>query len=243
MSDGRRIDFFVIGSQIGAASDLLAHLSNDPSLNVSLARDVHFFDSEAVDWKAPDYGHYHDQFDWVDRRIRGEATEIYAYWPSSLERIADYRPDTRLIFMLGDPVDRAWDHWCMEFRSGSETLPFSQAIRRGRQRLFDAEPWGHHRAFSYVEQGFYADQLERLLGLFAPEQVLILEQDEICATPERAMNRIGDFVGASSSLSSRPRPAFISDDNCMMDEADKLLLEAVYARDQSRLRTLLASLK
>lgn len=242
MSGDRRIDFIIIGAQKAGTTALFDHLSDDPSLSLSEVKEVHFFDNEAVDWAAPDYGAYHAQFDWSDQRIRGEATPIYIYWPRSLERIAAYRPDVKLILMLRNPVERAWSHWRMEFSRGAETLPFGDAIRRGRQRLFEAEPWGHHREFSYVERGFYADQLERLLGLFDPGQLLILGADELQADPDTVLTRFNAFVGAPPPPKTAPRQVHVGKDMGQMDEADRIWLEGVYAADQARLARLLEGL-
>ncbi len=140
-----RIDFIVVGAQKAGTTALHEYLASDPNYAVSKTKELHFFDDETCDWSAPDYARYHAQFDWDRPAIRGETTPIYLYWPQSLERIAAYRPDIRLVAMLRDPVERAWSHWKMERSRGVETGDFSWCIREGRRRLFACQIRYPHR--------------------------------------------------------------------------------------------------
>ena len=238
---GERVDFMVIGVQKAGTTALFDHLADDPQIALSRVKEVHFFDDESVDWAAPDYAGYHARFDPTDRPVRGEATPIYAYWPQSLERIAAYNPQARLILMLRDPVERAWSHWRMEFARGVETRPFAWCIREGRRRLFDAEPWGWHREYSYVERGFYGEQVERLFSLFPPAQVLILQADDLRTDPNRVLGQVNDFLSLAPPPAAVPRAVHVGremDYGEALSADDVAWLRRVYARDMARLLTL-----
>src|SRR5450432_473091 len=185
-----RVAFIVAGVQKGGTTALFDYLGGEAGVSLSHVKEVHFFDDAAQAWPDPDYDAYHAHFDPPDERLRGEATPIYLYWPGSLERIAAYNPAIRLIVMLREPVARAWSHWKMEYARGAETRPFAWCIRQGRQRLFDAEPWGVHREFSYVERGFYGEQMARLLGLFPREQALVLRAGDLRADPGGTLAKV-----------------------------------------------------
>lgn len=241
MSRGRRIDFVVIGAQKAGTTALFDHLADDPALSLSDVKEVHFFDDEVRDWSKPDYGDYHARFDWGRAAIRGEATPIYAYWPGALERIAAYNPAIKLVLMLRDPVERAWSHWRMEHGRGVETHDFSWCVRQGRQRLFDATPWGHHREFSYVERGFYAEQVERIFALFPREQVLILQADDLRQDPQPVLGRLNAFLGAPPPPPTTPRAVHVGAEMGGPGESDVAHLRAVYAHDQARLAALIGA--
>src|SRR6202008_942129 len=179
MAEAPLITFLIAGVQKGGTTALYDYLADYPDVALSRVKELHFFDDEALAWRAPDSRAYHAQFDpalftTASGRICGEATPIYLYWPNALERIAAYNPAMRLIVTLRDPVQRAWSHWRMEYARGAEREPFGWCIRQGRQRLFDARPpvapWGHHREFSYVERGFYGEQVGRLFSPFPHAQ-------------------------------------------------------------------------
>lgn len=233
------VDFIVVGVQKAGTTALFDYLLDDPAYSLSKVKEVHFFDDESVNWAAPDYAPYHAQFDWERPAIRGEATPIYLYWPRSLQRIGAYNPKVRLIVMLRDPVQRAWSHWRMETSRGVETRPFSWCIRQGRARLFEGEPWGAHREFSYVERGFYGEQIERLFSLFPREQVLILTAEELRQDPSKTLATLSEFLGAVPCGAVTHRDVHVGQEiGGTLDQADIALLREVYAVDMAQLKAL-----
>ncbi len=236
-----RVAFLIAGVQKAGTTALFDYLGEEPGLSLSRVKEVHFFDDEAQDWARPDIGAYHANFAPFDGRPRGEATPIYTYWPGSLERIAAYNPAMKLIVVLRDPVERAWSHWRMEYARGAETQPFAWCIRQGRQRLFAAEPWGFHREFSYVERGFYGEQVERLFELFPRDQVLLLRSDELRADPGTALAAVRGFLGLPAGAAPEPREVHVGaemDYGGGLSAEDADWLRAAYARDQARLAAL-----
>jgi hypothetical protein len=233
------VNFIVAGVQKAGTTALYDYLAEDPAIGLSQIKEVHFFDDETVDWAAPDYAPYHAQFAAEGAATRGEATPIYLYWPNSLERIRAYNPDVRLIVMLRDPVERAWSHWRMEYSRGVETQPFSWCIRDGRHRLFDAEPWGVHRELSYVERGFYGEQVDRLLGLFPRDQLLILQADDLRRDPNAVLAEVNRFLGAPPPPLLAHRDVHVGQEvGGDLSSEDVAFLRGLYARDMARLKDL-----
>ncbi len=246
MADSERVSFIVAGAQKGGTSALFDYLGEEPGLALSREKEVHFFDDERQDWARPDYGAYHLSFPAADGRLRGEATPIYLYWPNSLERIQAYNPAMKLIVLLREPVARAWSHWKMEYARSAETKPFAWCIREGRERLFDGEPtgpspWGFHREFSYVERGFYGEQIERLLSLFAREQLLMLRSQDLRDDPGAVLAAVRRFLGLPPGRSPRARDVHVGaemDYGSALAAGDVEHLGRIYARDLERLADL-----
>lgn len=239
------VSFIIAGVQKAGTTALFDYLSDDPGVSLSREKEVHFFDDETQDWARPDYGAYHANFGPADGRPRGEATPIYLYWPNCLARIAAYNPAMRLIVLLRDPVERAWSHWKMEYARGAETRPFAWCIREGRQRLFDAEPWGHHREFSYVERGFYGEQLERLFGHFPREQVLVLSAEQLSREPAPVLAKVRKFLGIPAGPDPDPRQVHVGKEmnyGSALTPDDAAFLREIYADDQARLAALTGAL-
>ena len=235
------VSFIIAGVQKAGTTALFDYLSDDPGVALSRVKEVHFFDDETQDWARPDYSAYHANFAPADGRPRGEATPIYLYWPNCPARIAAYNPAMRLIVLLRDPVERAWSHWKMEYARGAETRPFAWCIREGRQRLFDAEPWGHHREFSYVERGFYAEQLERLFSHFPREQVLVLSAEQLSREPASVLATVRKFLGIAPGPDPDPRQVHVGkemDYGSALTSDDAAFLREIFAEDQARLAAL-----
>ncbi|HEX7945682.1 MAG TPA: sulfotransferase domain-containing protein [Phenylobacterium sp.] len=233
-----RVNFLIAGVQKGGTTALFDYLGDYPDVALSDVKEVHFFDDDAQDWAAPDLAAYHAHFPPADGRPTGEATPIYSYWPNSPERIAAYNPAMKLIVVLRDPVQRAWSHWRMEHGRGVETHPFAWCIREGRQRLFDAEPWGHHRDTSYVERGFYGEQIERLLGLFPERQLKVLTAEALRADPAAVLGDVRAFLDLLSAPTPAARTSHVGREMAGLTAADIDHLRQVYAADAERLAAL-----
>jgi hypothetical protein len=239
MSGGAPVSFLVAGVQKGGTSALFEYLRALPAIQMPAVKEAHFFDDEeTVDWTAPDYGPYHALFE-QDGRLNGEATPIYLYWPNSLERIARYNPGMKIILLFRDPIQRAWSHWKMEYAKRKETHPFAWCIREGRARLLDGDPAapGHHRVFSYVERGFYGQQVERLFQLFPPDQCLLLRSEELNRDPTDCIGRILSFLELPPAGEIAPRtvhPARAAAYPSRLSDEDRRLLKELYTPDLQR---------
>lgn len=218
-----RVGLFVIGAQKCGTSSLYDYLARHPQLNGGRAKELHFFDDEGRDWSRPDYRQLETGFGPDDGRICFEATPIYGFLPKALDRIVDYNPSARLIFMFRDPVERAWSHWCMEYARGIESLPFAQAIREGRRRIVREGEVGL-RHFSYVERGAYGVQVARAMTRFARHQLLFIESGDLARDHRGVLQRVASFLNiepfpvvAPIRSNARPRiayPAWPDGDDC-----------------------------
>jgi hypothetical protein len=235
-----RLAFMVAGVAHSGAETMFERICAAPAVCAPAQRALHFFDDETQDWARPDYGRYHARFGASTGRMRGEATADYLYWPRALDRIAAYSPKLKLIVMLRDPALRAWNHWRAARAEGAEAEAFAWCIRTGRQRLFAAQPWGVHRIYSYVERGFYGEQIGRLYDLFPREQLLVLRTDGPAANAELTLARALNFLEVAPgpmALSPDAPPPLPPDAISLADE-DLVYLRGVYARDQDRLAAL-----
>jgi Sulfotransferase domain len=196
-----KLDFFICGVQKGGTTALDSFLRQHPSIQMSRVKEVHHFDNESLDWSAPDHASLHANFDLsLAGRTLGEATPIYSYWPNSVERLHAYNPNARLILLLRNPVLRAWSHWRMETTRGFETLQFSDAIRPTARERVHSAPNSVHRIFSYVERGFYAAQIARILNLFPAEQLLVVKTQSLWEQPEETLRSVERFIGVEHLL-------------------------------------------
>lgn len=165
-------------------------------------KELHFFDDETQDWSAPDIAGYHAHFPPPAAGLcRFETTPVYLFWPPALARLRAYHPGIRLVFLVRDPVERAFSHWCMEWARGAERLDFAAAIAAEPARLAAAPPLGpERRAWSYAERGLYGAQAARLLALFPRGQILFETFEALRDEPRLVLARIAALLG-------RPAPA------------------------------------
>ena len=228
------VDFFICGVQKGGTTALDNFLREHPSIQMARIKEPHFFDNEDMRWANPNYARLHSFFE--PRRpypLRGEATPIYSYWPRSLERLRRYNRDAKLIMLMRHPVLRAWSHWRMETTRGRESVSFEEAIRAGRERV-TAAPKGVHRVYSYVERGFYAEQVARMLGLFSAEQILFLRTDALWSDPVLTLGRVYAFLDLPPTDEMAPQRyvvPLVSERGAPLDRSEAAYLADLYAAD------------
>ncbi|HXS47682.1 MAG TPA: sulfotransferase domain-containing protein, partial [Solirubrobacterales bacterium] len=170
-------DFLIIGAQKGGTTSLHAYLSEHRRVSPSSTKEVHFFD-HAYDRGLGWYRAHFQRSAKAPLSLSGEATPYYLFHPLVPARVAETLPESRLIVILRDPVDRAFSHHNHELALGFEDLPFEEAIEREPERLEGEqerilEDPGYrsfaHQHHSYVSRGRYAEQLERWLAHVPPE--------------------------------------------------------------------------
>jgi hypothetical protein len=192
------LSFLICGTQKGGTTALVEYLRHHPEMGLPATKELHFFDNEAIDWNNPDYESYHAAFGDSDPHlIRGEATPIYMYWEKAPERIWRYNPAMRLIVVLRNPITRAYSHWAMERRRGAEPLGFSEALAAEAKRSRTCLPL-QDRVGSYVDRGFYCDQLRRMWRFFGRDAVLVLRQEELLEQHQATLNKVCRHLGVSS---------------------------------------------
>lgn len=174
------------------------------------------------------------------RPIFGESSPYYCFHPEAPARIAGDVPDGRLLFVLRDPVERAWSHYRYEVARGFETLGPGAALEAEGTRLEqdDGEArWFAHRHHSYVGRSRYAEQLTRLREHFAEDQILVVQSEQVFAEPEATMTRVFTHLGLPPHAQGayRAHKALAAED---VPEGFRAHVEAAVADDLARLSTL-----
>lgn len=241
-------DFLVLGAQKAGTTALYAYLRWHPAITGPAWKEVSFFDrhyARGAPW-------YRGNFPVTARRpgrarIVGEASPSYLFHPLAPERAAALVPRARLIAILRDPVARAYSHYHHEVALGREPLSFEEALEQEEERLqgelermtadpsYFSRPWWDH---TYVARGRYAEQLERWLEAFPPEQLLVLFSDDLAERPAATYGRVLAFLGAPPhDLGAYPR-VFERDYEALRPDTRRAL-EETFAEPDRRLAALL----
>jgi len=195
-------NFICPGAQKSATTTLHDVLVQHPEVFLPDCKETHFFDRD---------DRYERGLDWYDSRfygdvggasVVGDITPRYMYYRFVPERLAeDLGSDLRLLFMLRNPVDRAYSQYWMHRSNANESMSFQGAVdvelRRRRQlkpsRIAELERRGEIRG--YVGRGFYARQIERFLEYFPRDQMKIVLFSEFVSDIPKAIEEILAFLG------------------------------------------------
>jgi hypothetical protein len=235
-----KIGFLIAGAQRGGTGSLHRYLRQHPQIGMANTKEVHFFDSENQFAKhVPDYEAYHRHFSIKPSAlIYGEATPIYLYWSDSIRRIWDYNPDMKIIALLRSPVQRAWSQWRMETARKAENVPFSIAIRKESERIREALPL-QHRVYSYLDRGFYSEQIRRARRFFDARRLMFIKSEEFFAAPAKTVEAVLTFIGVQpATIDTSGIRNQSSGDVSLANEDRKFLVEA-FRKDVEQVESLL----
>jgi hypothetical protein len=174
-------NLIIIGAERSGTTSLHSYLGAHPQVFMSRQKELNFFVAEK-NWKRG-RSWYERQFpEHVD--VRGESSPSYTAFPALSgvpERMAAVVPQSRLLYLVRDPVERAISAYHLARAIGIERRPATVALR---------DPLG-----SYVIRSSYATQLERYLAQFPAETILVVDSNELRTRRRETLRRIFGFLG------------------------------------------------
>ena len=189
-------------------------------------KELHFFARfGAQPFGSSDIADYHRQFPRRIGALTGEWTPDYLYYPWVPPLLAKAAPDTKLLLILRDPIER--------FRSG-----LASEIRNGAAHV------GATIA-EVVGYTMYAENLRRWMDHFPAEQLLILQYERCVAAPVEQLVATYRFLG----LDPEYRPAILNrpvnktmEEKIALDADVKSRLRDIFAPDVAELVKLVPTL-
>ena len=128
--------------------------------------------------------------------VRIEKTANYFENSAARNRIADLLPDVKLIFILREPVARAYSNWAWSRQNGLEPLSFAEAILQEGRRVSPFSPEREHvRPFDYMIRGQYGTFAEAWIKDFGRERIAFVLFEDALLNPEVFASRVQLFVG------------------------------------------------
>lgn len=175
--------------------------------------------------------------------VRGEKSTNYLESPLAARRIREHLPEVRLVFILREPVDRAFNNWLWSHHNKVETEGFETALDLEAEREASVPPaLRYARPHALFSRGLYADLLAPWFALFAHEQILCLRFEDLHDDAPALLARLHAFLG----VEQRPQDASgLGVINRADGETEAVIpphleqrLRAAYARPNQRLAEL-----
>lgn len=178
-------NFLIIGAARSGTTSVYHNLSEHPDIIIPVKKEPQFFTSQwerGLDW-------YQALFaDYAGQKAIGEASMSYTYpdYTQTPTRIYELLPDTRLIYILRNPVERTFSHY-LYYRHYSkvETLDFEQALQN----------WD-----IYLGTSRYYEWIEKYLHYFDRQKLLIIFFEEYVANPQANLWQIFRFLDVDSTF-------------------------------------------
>lgn len=187
---GRRPDFLIIGGQKCGTTSVHEYLRRSDSFYLASTKELHFFDRRSTLRDPAALESYLSNFDGTrPDQLAGESTPDYLASRIAPARISAQLPDVRLVAILRNPVHRAYSGFRHAQRAGAvpKGMTFEEAMERDARE--SGAPWT-----DTVGGGCYATHLERYLGHFPREQILVVCFERLVAHPKPRMKEIVEFL-------------------------------------------------
>lgn len=176
----------------------------------------------------------------------GDASVEYFFHPEAAASAAAVVPNAKIIFVLRDPVARAWSDYRMFVKSGCEKESFATAVGRAIRWLSDPGTIPlcdevSRRAFNpvrYVRCGQYEENISRWLRKFDRNQMLIVFAEDYFARPVDFAASVYKFLGLPDFSPSSFPHARNSGEESEPDTDTAAALRTFYGESDGRLRRL-----
>jgi hypothetical protein len=125
-----------------------------------------------------------------------DVTPFYIYHEKAPQRIHQILPNSKLILILRNPVDRSYSNYFL----GNQEKKFEEIIADEKKILNKINKNNVNEYYNFVHtsmlaRGFYAEQLENWYKIFSKDQILIIKSEEFATETNKIMNNIFDFLG------------------------------------------------
>jgi Sulfotransferase family len=195
---GRVPDFFIVGNPKSGTTALYEMLRCHPQIYMPDLKETRFF---APELHPGSHSNTHPETleDYqslfaaaTPQQCAGEASPSYLRSHTAAGRIAQLRPDARIIAILREPASFLRSLHLELLRDHRETekdLDKAIALEESRRREKEIRP-----GLVYSDYVHYVEQLRRYHAAFPPEQVLVLIYDDFRADNEGTVSQVLRFL-------------------------------------------------
>lgn len=187
--------FICVGAPKAGTTALHDVLCKHSQLYLPQSKEIHFFDNHENFEKGKNW--YFDHYKNASQEMmQGEITPAYMCYDYTPKRIFDtLGKNVRLVFVLRQPVKRAWSEYQHNSRRTYVDYPdFKSGIDADLNSL-DKEAYSK-RLYSYITRGHYAKQILKFLEFFDKSQMLFLcFETDLVQNPKATYDKIQDFLG------------------------------------------------
>jgi len=233
---GKIPDFFIVGQPKSGTTALYEMLKRHPQIFIPDRKEPRFFASELYHRDPPRPGGtpktLEEYASWFGEagsdQLTADASPWYLWSHAAARRIAEARPDARIIATLREPASflRSLHFQFVQLYVETETdlrkaIALEAPRREGRQ-VPRHTYWP--QMLLYSEHVRYVEQLTRFSSMFAPEQMLILIYDDFRSDNEGTLRKVLSFLGLDDNV-----PLPIKDANPTVQVRSQRMHELVHA--------------
>ena len=190
-------DFIIAGASKSGTSSIYFYLSRHPQVFLSHKKEIDFYwqhYDRGVDWYLAHFPTITDRPNF----LTGEATPNYLRFPEVATRINATFPQSKIILLLRNPVDRAisWHHH--KLRTGLTKQNLATAVELEIERLATIDEAEIVNTGFYnpdnIMSSLYIYKIKPWIEALGRQQFLILKSEDFYLNPSANMERVFKFL-------------------------------------------------
>lgn len=186
-------DFLGIGAMKSGTTWLYHNLKLHPDIHMPSPKELHYFDRNFH----RSLRRYASNFRRAAGKVRGEITPGYAVLaPSRIAYVRRVMPDVRLVFMMRNPVERAWSHMLHDY---------VKRAKRPYDRIAEDEILAHFRSPASRERGNYLANIENWIHHFPEEQLFLGFFEDVSRRPVALLRDVQAHIGVEPRVDEEAR--------------------------------------
>lgn len=194
----RKPNLICPGAQKSGTTTLFHVIKQHPDIFAPEFKEPHYFNinyESGIDF----YMEYYK--DVADEKYIADNSPFYMPLDFVPERIREtLGPDVKFIFMLRNPVDRAYSaYWMQRMDLSEEFDNIEDALKAEPGRINKSIKF--FRYYSYAERGYYAKQIKKFMEYFPKENMYFVIFEEFIKDIEVHSKKIFEFLGIETNVS------------------------------------------
>jgi hypothetical protein len=190
-------NFLIVGAMKSGTTSLYYYLKQQPGIYLPEEKEPSYFSlipGGTNSHRSISKKEYLDLFQNVkNEKIIGEASVQYLRDPDSCEKIYEQIPNTKIIILLRNPIDRAYSHYLSKLLESG--ISIHDEIYKDVKKL-DEMNLNYDNPIVY---GLYYNQVNRYLKKFGKNNVLILIYEEFFNDVNYYLKNVLEFLNASET--------------------------------------------
>lgn len=195
----KKIDLAIIGAQKAGTTSLKQYLGEHPDISTHPHVEFSYFsDNEEYgnSWEET-YLKYFSESEVTEKSKIIIKNAAMHFRENSIERIYKHNPNCHIVFILREPVQRAYSAFQMAQRSGWMEKPFSYVYE-----AIDKNKAGEYDVFYrfMIDLGIYHKQIETIYKYFPKKQLSVFLYDDLKNNPQKVCKSIFELLNISSNF-------------------------------------------
>ncbi len=207
-------NFIICGSSASGTSFLTTGMIGHPEIYLpkKIRPEPHYF-YKSWEYQKPFKEYYLEKyFSNVKNEIAiGERSSSYMFGDKVPSRMQKVLPKAKLIFILRNPIERAYANYRYTVLEGLEPNSFSYSLKNENERIKNQKGiWSEIQPYNYTGRGLYFNQLKNFLKFYPREQMLILKSESFGMNIQSDFKEIFNFLNVSKDFKVNRPPKFTS---------------------------------